>query len=84
MATEPTNIRLDAEAKESAYAVFEQIGLKPAQAFNLFLHQVAMQGGIPFEIKVPNAETREAMAELKAGGGKRYKNTEEMFKDLGI
>ncbi len=63
MATEPTNIRLDAKAKAAAYAVFEQIGIKPAQAFNLFLHQVQLQGGIPFELKVPNAETLQAMHE---------------------
>jgi len=84
MATEPTNLRLDPKAKAEAYAVFKQIGLKPAQAVNLFLHQVVLQGGIPFDIKIPNAETREAITELEAGGGKRYKNSQEMFEDLGI
>ena len=84
MPTEPTNLRLDPEAKEGAYAVFKQIGLKPAQAFNLFLHQVTLHGGLPFDVKIPNAETLEAMNELESGGGKRYKNSQEMFKDLDI
>lgn len=84
MTTEPTNIRLDTEAKAQAYAVFEQIGIKPAQAVNLFLRQVAMQGGIPFDIKVPNAETIEAMEELKNGGGERAKTTQELLEKLGI
>ncbi len=84
MTTEPTNLRLDPEVKEAAYAIFKQIGLKPAQAVNLFLHQVTLHGGLPFEVKIPNAATIEAMDELENGGGKRYKNSQEMFKDLGI
>ena len=84
MTTEPTSLRLDSEAKAKAYAIFEQLGIKPAQAINLFLRQVALQGGIPFEIKVPNAETLEAMEEIASGGGKSYKNAREMFEDLGI
>lgn len=84
MKTEPTSLRLDAEAKKRAYKVFSKVGLKPAQAFNLFLRQVALRGGIPFDIKVPNAETTEAMKELASGGGKRYRNSKEMYDDLGI
>ncbi len=84
MTTEPTNLRLDVEAKKQAYKIFAEVGLKPAQAFNIFLRQVALRGGIPFDIKVPNAETKEAMAELSKGKGKRYKNSKEMYGDLGI
>ncbi|GJQ60526.1 MAG: hypothetical protein SCALA701_33270 [Candidatus Scalindua sp.] len=84
MTTEPTSLRLDADAKKRAYKVFAKVGLKPWQAFNLFLRQVAMRGGIPFDIKIPNAETKEAMEELASGGGKRYKTSEDMYKDLGI
>ncbi|MDR4498103.1 MAG: type II toxin-antitoxin system RelB/DinJ family antitoxin [Candidatus Scalindua sp.] len=84
MTTEPTSLRLDVEAKKKAYKVFAKVGLKPAQAFNLFLRQVALRGGIPFDIKVPNAETIESMEELASGGGKRYKNSQEMYDDLGI
>lgn len=84
MITEPTNLRLDAVAKKHAYKVFAKVGLKPAQAVNLFLRQVALQGGIPFDIKVPNSETIEAIEELADGGGKHYKNSQEMYDDLGI
>lgn len=84
MTTEPTNLRLDSSAKKRAYKVFAKVGLKPAQAVNLFLRQVALQGGIPFDIKIPNADTIEAMKELASGGGKHYKNSQEMYDDLGI
>ncbi|MGR3317214.1 MAG: type II toxin-antitoxin system RelB/DinJ family antitoxin [Candidatus Anammoxibacter sp.] len=84
MTTEPTNLRLDVAAKKHAYKVFAKVGLKPAQAVNLFLRQVALQGGIPFNIKVPNADTLEAMEELAKGGGTHYKTSLEMYDDLGI
>ena len=63
--TEPTTYRLDKEIKENAYAVFQQLGLKPSQAVNLFLSQVALRGGIPFDLSTsqPNAETQRAFAE---------------------
>ncbi|MCK4945483.1 MAG: type II toxin-antitoxin system RelB/DinJ family antitoxin [Candidatus Omnitrophica bacterium] len=84
MITEPTNIRLETKAKAKAWQIFEALGMKPAQAFNLFIRQVNLQGGIPFEIKIPNAETIAAMEELANGGGERSKNTKEMFEKLGI
>jgi DNA-damage-inducible protein J len=84
MTTEPTSLRLDADSKKQAYAVFEQVGLKPTQAINLFLKQVALHGGIPFDIKVPNAQTLDAMNELKSGAGARFKNKGDLYKDLGI
>ncbi len=82
MATEPTNLRLDIDAKKKAFAIFEQVGIKPAQAVNLFLYQVVLQGGLPFEVKVPNAETKEAMEELGNSGRKHYQTSQEMFDDL--
>ena len=84
MVTEPTNLRLDADTKAQAYEIFAQIGLKPTQAFNLFLRQVALQKGLPFDLKIPNSQTIEAMNEGINGGGTRYKNSEELFKDLEI
>ncbi|MGR3219726.1 MAG: type II toxin-antitoxin system RelB/DinJ family antitoxin [Candidatus Anammoxibacter sp.] len=64
---------------------FAGVGLKPAQAVNLFLRQVALQGGIPFDIKVPNADTIAAMEELAArGGGEHAETSEEFYKKPGI
>jgi addiction module RelB/DinJ family antitoxin len=63
MAKEQANYRLDAEAKRKAYAVFKQMGLKPTDAVNLFIHHVAMYGELPFKPSVPNADTIEALKE---------------------
>ncbi len=79
MATEPTNLRLDVETKKAAFAIFEEVGMKPAQAINLFLRQVVLQEGLPFEVKIPNSETLEAMREAESGDDSR---TYGSFADL--
>jgi len=84
MATEPTNLRLDADMKAEAYEIFNRIGIKPAQAFNLFLRQVTLHKGLPFAVKIPNADTIVAIEELENGGGTYHKTAEDMYKDLGI
>jgi len=37
---------------------------------------------LPFEIKVPNAETRAAMAELEQGAGTSFDSVAELMTDL--
>ena len=48
------------------------------------LRRVADEKRLPFEVTVPNAVSRAAMAELDAGKGKRFKSAEALFDDLGI
>jgi antitoxin component of RelBE/YafQ-DinJ toxin-antitoxin module len=46
----------------------------------MFLTQVVLQDGLPFNVRVPNAETRKAIEELEAGGGERVTGaTKETF-----
>jgi addiction module RelB/DinJ family antitoxin len=63
MRKERANYRLDAEAKRRAYAVFKQMGIKPTDAVNMFIHHVAIYGELPFKPSVPNAETLAALEE---------------------
>ena len=37
---------------------------------------------LPFEVKVSNARTREAIAELEVGKGKRAASIDELMSDL--
>lgn len=53
--------RVEPALKEEAETVFSQLGLSATQAIRLFYRQVTLQHGLPFEVKVPNAETREAL-----------------------
>ena len=45
--------RVEPEIKEQAEQVLEQLGIPMSNAIGLFLNQVVLQRGIPFEIKLP-------------------------------
>ncbi len=67
MATVPTQVRIDADIKQQATALFGTLGLDMSGAVNLFLHQCVLQGGIPFRVEVPrySSQTLRAMEEAR-------------------
>ena len=44
--------RIEPELKEQAEAVLEQLGIPMSNAIGLFLRQVVLQRGIPFDVKL--------------------------------
>ncbi len=67
MATAPTQIRIDADIKKEATALFSSLGLDMSGAVNLFLHQCVLRGGLPFAVEMPqySRQTLDAMAEAR-------------------
>ena len=55
--------RVNGELKQEVEEILSQIGLSTSQAITLFLKRIKYERGIPFELKVPNATTLEAMRE---------------------
>lgn len=47
-------IRLEPGLKEQAESVLGQLGIPVSNAVNIFLKQVVMQRGIPFDVKLPS------------------------------
>lgn len=64
---ETTSVKLDKAAKEEAKRIFNQLGLTMGEAFNLFLHQVSLNKGLPFEVKIPNRLTKKVIEEAREG-----------------
>ena len=60
-------LRIDSHIKEEAAHYLSQIGLTTSEAVRLFLHSVVLHKGIPFELKVPNAATEQALRDVEAG-----------------
>ena len=58
--------RIDEHLKDEAEAVLNYFGLTVSDAVRLTLTRVARDKALPFELKVPNAETQAAMAESRA------------------
>ena len=90
MAASTTNIsiRMDAETKAKADALFNGLGMNISTAFNIFVRQSLREGRIPFDISLnrPNKETIEAMVEAERIADdpsvKGYTDLDEMFADL--
>ena len=58
MAGNTTNIsiRMDADLKAQADALFAELGMNLSTAFNIFVRQSLREGGIPFEVKLETAQ----------------------------
>jgi len=74
--------RIDAKTKKRAANALQAMGLSISDAIRLLMLRVADERRLPFEVKAPNAVTREAMAELEAGKGKRFASVEALMADL--
>jgi DNA-damage-inducible protein J len=48
--------RFDPRIKEQAEKVLGQLGIPMSSAIGLFLHQVVLQRGIPFEMRLPQSK----------------------------
>ena len=58
--------RIDEDTKAQGDAVLDAIGLSVSDAVRLLYHRLIAEQAFPLELKVPNAETRAAMAEAHA------------------
>ena len=74
--------RIDNTPKERATAALGAMGLSISDAIRLLMLRIADERRLPFEVKVPNAATREAMAELAAGKGTKFASVDALMADL--
>jgi len=86
--------RVEPEVKQQAEQVLNQLGIPMSNAIGLFLRQIVMQRGIPFEMKLPermpvatgslsdeqfDAEMEKGFADMNAG---RTRPADEAFADM--
>ena len=79
--------RIDPELKADIEEIFSTLGLTTSQAITLFLNQVALRQGLPFDVAIPtpNQETIDALEEGKFPENlPKFESTQELFDDLGI
>ncbi|MES2237207.1 MAG: type II toxin-antitoxin system RelB/DinJ family antitoxin [Pseudomonadota bacterium] len=84
MSTADTYVRarIDTATKERASDALEAMGLSISDAIRLLMMRIADEHRLPFEVKVPNATTRKAVADLEAGKGKRFTSVDALMADL--
>ena len=78
--------RMEPHLKEQADAIWAQLGINASTAISLFYSQAVRQGGIPLELKVPNAETIEAIEEMRDPTTRKelpvFESVEDLMADL--
>lgn len=74
--------RIDGRTKDRASDVLGKMGLTISDAIRLMLVRVAVEKALPFDVKVPNAETEAAMRELEGGKGRSFATVGDLMADL--
>ena len=84
MATVDTYVRarIDSATKARASDALEAMGLSISDAIRLLMLRVAEEKRLPFNVRVPNAATMGAMAELESGKGRSFATIEALMADL--
>ena len=93
-------VRVEPEIKEQAENVLEQLGIPMSNAISVFLRQIVLQKGIPFEMKLPerklldmsvlseeefNTEIEKGLADIREGRVLSAQSVaDRMHRDYGI
>ena len=67
--TTTVHTRMDTSLKENVEVILAQLGLTSSDAIKLFYKQIELNGGLPFELKVPDKilAEKKLMEELALG-----------------
>ena len=87
--------RVEPEIKEQAEQVLDQLGIPMSNAVSMFLRQIVLQRGIPFEMKLvafgsltkkqKDAELEKGMADIRAGRTHSAQSVmDELKRDYGV
>lgn len=76
-------VRIDESTKNQAKDILSALHLSMSEAICLFLRQVVLHRGIPFEVKIPNALTRETLEKAEQGIDLHTASSvDELFEEL--
>ncbi len=82
--TEMIRARVEPELKQEAEKVFAALGLSVTEAITLYYKQVTVHQGLPFSVRIPNAETLEAMRQVRDRDGlTTYASLDDLMAELG-
>jgi len=80
-----TSVRVEKDFYDEARDILKNFGLTFGDAVNLFLAKITIEKGIPFDLKLPNEELKNRIKNIENKKNiTKYKNSDELFDDLGI
>jgi DNA-damage-inducible protein J len=77
-------VKIESSFKERVESIFEELGITTSQAISIFLKQVELNQGLPFDIKLPSNPNKLTQKTLSESIDKleRFKDTDDLFKEL--
>ncbi len=75
--------RIDPDIKIKAQEIFKTLNISMSEAISIYLTQVTLHQGIPFEVKIPNELTSDTLQKAEAGEDlNTVHSVDELFKEL--
>jgi len=62
--SEVIRARIEPDVKHSAEEILKSLGLSTSQAIGMFYKQIIFSQGLPFDVKIPNEETQDALLDV--------------------
>ncbi|NCO67600.1 MAG: type II toxin-antitoxin system antitoxin, RelB/DinJ family [Nitrospirae bacterium CG_4_10_14_0_8_um_filter_41_23] len=77
--------RTNEDVKTGAEDILKRLGLTMSDAVNLFLNQVRLHKGLPFEVRIPNKTTLRTFKKTDKGKElNEYKSVDEFIKKMAV
>ena len=81
--TETVRARVHPVLKHHVESILNKLGLSISDAIVLYMSQIKLNNGLPFDVRIPNKITRKALDEADQGKNlRKAKNIKDLFKQL--
>ncbi|MGX4687169.1 type II toxin-antitoxin system RelB/DinJ family antitoxin [Vagococcus sp. JNUCC 83] len=76
------NLRLDDRLKEDSTKILNDLGMDVTGAIKIFLTQVVLQQGIPFDVSLKKPDILKALEDIENNNVSSFDNINDLMKDL--
>ena len=75
--------RVDPVIKNNAQMILKRLNISMSEAISMYLSQITLHNGIPFEIKIPNEVTAKTLKDAENGNEfHKVDSVDELFQEL--
>ena len=75
--------RVDPKTKENAQMILKKLNISMSEAISMYLSQITLHNGIPFELKIPNKVTAKTLRDAENGTNlHKVDSVDDLFQEL--
>lgn len=79
-----TSLRLDPDKLTEAKQILSQLGMNFSEAVNIFTSLIVAKQGLPFDVALPNEETKAALLDVRARKNLETMTLEQFQREIGV